>query len=67
MALDEPSDKDQIQVEAGFRMIIEKNLLRQSGGVTVDYLNGPMRKGFNVKATSQGGCSTEGSGCSGCG
>jgi Fe-S cluster assembly iron-binding protein IscA len=58
-----------VQTEAGFRLIIDRDLLARSGQIDVDYLTGPFRRGFQVKATSQaqGGCSPEGSGCSGCG
>jgi len=58
-----------VQSEAGFRLIIDKKLLTESGGIEVDYLTGPFRRGFQVKATTQqGGCAPEASGgCSGCG
>ncbi|MBI5018515.1 MAG: hypothetical protein HZB55_23900 [Deltaproteobacteria bacterium] len=65
MALDEPTEQDEVKVEAGFRVIIDKALLEQSGTVSVDYLTGPFRKGFNIKANSaQQGCTPQPGGCS---
>jgi len=43
--------------ENGFRMIMNKALLEEVKGIQVDYLSGPLRRGFQVKAASQaGGC-----------
>jgi len=52
-----------VQPEDGFRLVMNQSLLAQVGGVRVDYLSGPLRRGFVVKARSQtGDCA---SGCSG--
>ena len=65
MALDEPTEQDDVKNEAGFRVIINKALLAQSGTVSVDFLTGPFRKGFNIKASAQQqGCSPQPGGCS---
>ena len=54
-----------MQDEKGFRLVIDKGLLSQSGTVSVDYLTGPLRRGFQIKATSQGGgCQPQPGGCS---
>jgi Fe-S cluster assembly iron-binding protein IscA len=51
-------------VEEGFRLVMNRALLNQVGGVEVDYLSGPFRRGFNVKASSQGAsCSSESCSC----
>ncbi|MDW7712543.1 MAG: hypothetical protein SCH98_18930 [Deferrisomatales bacterium] len=43
---------------------MSRSLLEQVGAVEVDYLSGPFRRGFNVKATSQGAdCSSGGCSC----
>ncbi|GAB4258610.1 MULTISPECIES: hypothetical protein [Deferrisoma] len=54
-----------MQAEDGFRLVMNQSLLAQVGGVRVDYLSGPLRRGFVVKAQSQGGADCS-SGCSGC-
>jgi hypothetical protein len=58
-----------VHAEAGFRLIIDKELKARSGDIEVDYLSGPFRRGFQVKASNQseGGCGPSDSGCSGCG
>jgi hypothetical protein len=43
-----------VRTEEGFRLVMSRGLLRQVGSVVVDYLSGPFRRGFNVKAASQG-------------
>lgn len=51
--------------EAGFRLAINKALAAQSGTVSVDYLSGPFRRGFQIKAaTQQQGCTPQPGGCS---
>ncbi|MBI5443019.1 MAG: hypothetical protein HY900_17615 [Deltaproteobacteria bacterium] len=58
-----------MHAEAGFRLIIDKELKARSGDIDVDYLSGPFRRGFQVKTANQaaGGCSPSESGCSSCG
>jgi len=50
-----------VKAEQGFRLIMNRGLLGQVGGVQVDYLSGPLRRGFNVKTTSQAGTNSCGS------
>jgi len=46
-----------VHEEDGFRIVVNRELLTQVGGIRVDYLTGPFRKGFLVRARSQtGGC-----------
>ncbi len=52
MALDEPKDEDEVMQSKGFRLLVDKKLLAQSGGVEVEYLTGPFRKGFQIKGKS---------------
>jgi len=45
-------------------VVINRELLAQVGGIRVDYLTGPFRRGFHVQATSQAGsCSSESCSC----
>jgi hypothetical protein len=43
--------------------VIQESLLQETGGLTVDFLTGPMRKGFQIQAASQAGGGCESSGC----
>jgi len=40
---------------------MNRELLGQVGGVEVDFLSGPFRRGFNVKTSAQGGGCSSGS------
>jgi Fe-S cluster assembly iron-binding protein IscA len=60
LALDEPNDDDEIQTEDSFKVIIERGLLGQLGGVNIDYReNRWMGSGFFVRPirTVPGSCS----------
>jgi Fe-S cluster assembly iron-binding protein IscA len=59
MALDEPKENDEIIKYSGFSVAADKELLKQTGGVKVDYLSGPFRKGFSIKSQKDtcGSCS----------
>ncbi len=59
MALDEPKDTDTIIALEKFKLAADKDLLSSTGGVKVDYLTGPFRKGFSIKSGKDncGGCS----------
>lgn len=54
MALDEPTDHDEVREETGFRLIMNRDLLNQAQRLEVDYLSGPLRRGFHVTAANQG-------------
>ena len=53
MALDEPQKDDEVLDAGGFRLLVDKKLLEQAGGIEVDYLTGPFRKGLQVTAKNQ--------------
>ena len=57
LALDEPSDRDAVQSEDGFDLIMEKALLNQLGGVSIDFVTYQWlgSKGFSVTPKQQGG------------
>ena len=70
MALDEPKDDDQVVENSGITFVLDTqttDILRQSGGLTIDYIDESYRRGYMLKlgATADGDCST--GGCSGCG
>ena len=50
LALDEPSDQDAVQKEDGFDLVMEKALLNQLGGVSIDFVTYQWLggKGFSV-------------------
>jgi Fe-S cluster assembly iron-binding protein IscA len=62
MALDEPTDKDEIIEGEGFRLVVERELLAQVGDLHVDYIERGWSSGFSIRTASQspdgcGGCS----------
>ncbi|PLX41229.1 MAG: hypothetical protein C0608_06405 [Deltaproteobacteria bacterium] len=61
MALDESKDTDTTLTLDNFTLTADSELLKSSGGVKVDYSDGPFRKGFIIKSLTQQEC---GSGCS---
>lgn len=70
MALDEPADEDSIVENNGIKFVFDKqttDILNQSGGLTIDYLDEEYRKGYMLKLGSAGDCGSDGGGCSGCG
>ncbi|MCP4292916.1 MAG: hypothetical protein GY780_13910 [bacterium] len=69
MALDEPKDEDLKVEEGGITFVMDNqttDILRQSGGLTIDYVNESYRKGYMLRLGSSSDCS-DSSGCSGCG
>jgi Fe-S cluster assembly iron-binding protein IscA len=69
MALDESKDDDTISEEGGIRFIMDAqtaDILRQSGGLTIDYVDESYRKGYMLTLGNTGDCSSKGS-CNGCG
>ena len=70
MALDEPKDDDAIVENSGIKFVLDTqttDILRQSGGLTIDYIDEDYRRGYMLKlgAKTEGDCST--GGCNGCG
>ena len=56
MALDEPKEDDVVLEAKGFRVVAEKALVESQGGILLDYLTGPFRKGFQIQGKNQGKC-----------
>lgn len=72
MALDEPKDDDTVTEENGIKFLLDSqtsDILRQSGGLTIDYVDESYRRGYMLRLGSASDCgSGSGSGgCSGCG
>ena len=57
LALDEPSERDAVQSEDGFDLIMERSLLNQLGGVSIDFVTYQWLggKGFSVIHKQPGG------------
>lgn len=72
MALDESKDEDLIEAFNGTQFIMDAqttDVLRQSGGLTIDYVEEANRRGYMLKLGNATDCgdSNDGGGCSGCG
>jgi len=70
MALDEPKDDDAIVENNGIKFVMDTqttDILRQSGGLTIDYVDENHRRGYMLKlgATNDSDCNS--GGCNGCG
>ena len=68
MALDEPKDDDNVVDNSGIKFLLDgqtTDILRQSGGLTIDYVNEAYRKGYMLTLGAASDCSS--GGCSGCG
>ena len=68
MALDEPKDDDLVIENNEIKFVLDSqtaDVLRQSGGLTVDYLDEDHRKGYMLSLGSADDCSS--GGCDGCG
>ncbi len=72
MALDEPKDDDSIIENDGIKFVLDTqttDILRQSGGLVIDYVEEEHRRGYMLKLGSEGGgdCSSGGCSSGGCG
>ena len=70
MALDEPKEDDTKIEEDGITFVVDaqtSDILAQSGGLTIDYINESYRRGYMLKLGSAGDCGSGEGGCSGCG
>ncbi len=72
MALDEPSDADTSFDQAGFTILVDpqtRDVVDQSGGLTIDYVDEANQKGYMLRLNNAGGGCGDGGGggCSGCG
>ncbi len=59
LALDEPGRDDQKMEAEGFLFVAAPDvgdLIRSHGGVSIDYLNGILRKGFQLALTGVQQC-----------
>lgn len=72
MALDEPRNDDQIIAREGYQIFVDpqtNDLLLQSGGLTIDYVDGAIQKGYMLRLNSVGesSCGSSDGGCESCG
>jgi Fe-S cluster assembly iron-binding protein IscA len=63
MALDEPKSDDSVFDEGGCRFLMAPDVtevVRQMGGVRIDYIDEPTRKGYTIQVVDRncgsGGC-----------
>jgi len=65
LALDEPKETDEVYDHNGVRYIVDGELKRLTGGITIDYVEMGWRSGFTITSERPilgGVCSTTG-GC----
>lgn len=70
MALDEPSDEDMTIEQNGYKITLDtqtQDVVNQSGGLTIDYVDEAHQKGYMLRLNNAGGGCGDGGGCSGCG
>ncbi len=68
MALDEPKDEDTSVEEGGIKFLMDSqttDVVSQSGGLTIDYVNESYRRGYMLRLGVSSDCDS--GGCSGCG
>lgn len=68
MALDEPKDEDTTVEEGNIKFLMDvqtTDVVKQSGGLTIDYVNESYRRGYMLKLGASSDCDS--GGCSGCG
>ncbi len=68
MALDEPRTDDAVVDTNGIKFMMDNqttDLVRQSGGLVIDYVDENYRRGYLLKLGSAKDCNS--GGCSGCG
>jgi Fe-S cluster assembly iron-binding protein IscA len=70
MALDEPNDKDAIFDHQDYTIMVDpqtRDIVDQSGGLTIDYVDQAHQRGYLLQLNQAGGACGDGGGCSGCG
>ena len=70
MALDEPKDDDSIVENSGIKFVMDTqttDVLRQSGGLTIDYIDESYRRGYMLNLGKASGSDCNSGGCNGCG
>jgi Fe-S cluster assembly iron-binding protein IscA len=68
MALDEPKDEDTKVEQGGISFLMDaqtSDVVLQSGGLTIDYVNESYRRGYMLSLGASSDCDS--GGCSGCG
>jgi Fe-S cluster assembly iron-binding protein IscA len=71
LALDEPAEADSVFPNGGVQYFIDKELLKTTGDVAIDFVEAGWRRGFTVSAQNpvggagscavSGGCGSQGS------
>ena len=64
LALDEPSEDDQVIEQNGYKFCMEKTLVQQVGGVTINFTHMGFAVDPEIPLAGGGSCSTSG-GCGG--
>jgi len=67
MALDEPKEEDAIVEQNGIKFVLDAQtteVLEQSGGLNIDYVNEEHQRGYMLKLGNPGGDAAGGGGCS---
>jgi Fe-S cluster assembly iron-binding protein IscA len=70
MALDEPKADDAVVDSNGVKFMLDaqtSEILQQSGGLTIDFLDEDSRRGYMLKLGAPGASDCKTGGCSGCG
>jgi len=71
MALDEPSENDVTIDQGDYKITFDaqtRDVVDQSGGLTIDYVDEANQKGYMLRLNKAGGgCGDGEGGCSGCG
>jgi len=61
LALDEPKDNDEIVDSNDVKFLVDNDLMKNCGNITVDYADAGHRSGFSITSTipvgGGGGCS----------
>ncbi len=68
MALDESKDDDTVVEQGQIKFVMDaqtNDILNQSGGLTIDYVNESYRRGYMLRLGTTEDCSS--GGCNGCG
>ncbi len=54
MALDEPTDNDEVHQDESFTVVVDKDLLTECGGVNIDFKTDKFRgTGFFIEAVNK--------------
>ncbi|MFH0784232.1 MAG: IscA/HesB family protein [Pseudomonadota bacterium] len=72
LALDEEKPLDELFQRQDLTFLVEKDLLKQCGDITIDYIESGSRSGFNIHSSiplpnTGSGCSSGSCGSGGCG